>query len=451
MIEGEEGRDALRELLRLYDFQGSEGSSAAAAVATQLIEGVAGVQSRRVTGRIAPEPGGDPAGGFCRGVEITIELDESKYQGTGAFLFASVLERFFGLYASLNSFTQLVAHFQARRESDQAMAAAGGSTPPGLKTDSVPDAPSIIQPAGNGRSTSVEDHAAEGGEPWNNPLERPLVRLEGVAAHLFERPFEFSFYQAVRLLHRLFPDREPVGHGSTPDAEPVRFRTLVSLSFPPSAVYDLTVPTHADPVPVLTQTFLGFTGPSGILPRHYTELLIRLERETRGQERTALRDWLDVFNNRLVGLFYRSWEKYRYYLAFERGECDRDEPDSFTQALLSLVGLGQPMLRHRLVVTAYDEAAGAGSIARVGKGRFRHRRQDRVLARVDDLALLYYAGFFAGTTAQRDLVGTVTDRLLPGARAGPPVSRAMVDDRAGKPNSTDGRVRGPTGSVGRRR
>ena len=63
----------------------------------------------RVTGRVAPEPGGDPAGGFCRGVEITIELDESKYLGTGAFLFACVLERFFGLYTTINSFTQHVA------------------------------------------------------------------------------------------------------------------------------------------------------------------------------------------------------------------------------------------------------------------------------------------------------------------------------------------------------
>ena len=49
------------------------------------------------------------ASGFCRGVEVTVEFDEEKYVGTGAFLFASVLERFLGQYASINSFTQLVA------------------------------------------------------------------------------------------------------------------------------------------------------------------------------------------------------------------------------------------------------------------------------------------------------------------------------------------------------
>jgi type VI secretion system protein ImpG len=39
---------------------------------------------------------------------VTLEFDEPKYIGTGVYLFASVLERFFGLYASLNSFSQLV-------------------------------------------------------------------------------------------------------------------------------------------------------------------------------------------------------------------------------------------------------------------------------------------------------------------------------------------------------
>jgi type VI secretion system protein ImpG len=52
----------------------------------------------------------DPvASGFCRGTEIALQLDEEKYVGTGAFLFASVLERFYALYSTINSFTQVVA------------------------------------------------------------------------------------------------------------------------------------------------------------------------------------------------------------------------------------------------------------------------------------------------------------------------------------------------------
>jgi type VI secretion system protein ImpG len=50
---------------------------------------------------------GDGWRGFCRGLEVTLTFDESLYVGSSAFLFASVLNRFLGLYAPTNSFTQL--------------------------------------------------------------------------------------------------------------------------------------------------------------------------------------------------------------------------------------------------------------------------------------------------------------------------------------------------------
>jgi type VI secretion system protein ImpG len=52
--------------------------------------------------------------GFVRGIETTIEFDENQYVGSGVFLFASVLERFLGLYASINSFNQLVVRTKQR-------------------------------------------------------------------------------------------------------------------------------------------------------------------------------------------------------------------------------------------------------------------------------------------------------------------------------------------------
>lgn len=42
-------------------------------------------------------------------MEIQVDFDENKYTGTGAFLVASVLERFFALYTGMNSFTRLIA------------------------------------------------------------------------------------------------------------------------------------------------------------------------------------------------------------------------------------------------------------------------------------------------------------------------------------------------------
>jgi type VI secretion system protein ImpG len=101
-----EGRDALREILRLYDFSDPQaGQQQLADVTRQLIEGIARLGTRRIIGRTGSQSGS----GFCRGLEVSIEFDEEKYIGTGAFLFACILERFLGLYAGINSFTQLVA------------------------------------------------------------------------------------------------------------------------------------------------------------------------------------------------------------------------------------------------------------------------------------------------------------------------------------------------------
>jgi type VI secretion system protein ImpG len=101
----EGGREAFQEILQLYDFSAS-------AQIQQQIGGITDVRSRRVVGR----PDSMGWNGFCRGVEVTIEFDEDKYVGNGVFLFASVLERFLGLYSSLNSFSQLVAVSRQREE-----------------------------------------------------------------------------------------------------------------------------------------------------------------------------------------------------------------------------------------------------------------------------------------------------------------------------------------------
>jgi type VI secretion system protein ImpG len=101
----EGGREALREILKLYDFSDST-------VIRQQIAGIINVASRRVVGR----PASMPWNGFCRGIEVTIEFDEDKYVGSGVFLFATVLEKFLGLYSSLNSFTQLIARTKQREE-----------------------------------------------------------------------------------------------------------------------------------------------------------------------------------------------------------------------------------------------------------------------------------------------------------------------------------------------
>lgn len=98
LVDFDEGADALREILKTYDFADSDETRS-------TIDGISSVRSRRVVGRA----GNGTTGGLCRGTEVTIQFDEERFVGSGIYLFASVLERFLGLYCSMNSFSKLVA------------------------------------------------------------------------------------------------------------------------------------------------------------------------------------------------------------------------------------------------------------------------------------------------------------------------------------------------------
>ncbi len=100
---GGRGIRALRELLALYDFADS-------ALTRARIRGLVGVSSKRVTRRI----GYGATAGFVQGLQVRLEFDADQYTGAGLYLFASVLERFLGLYTSVNSFTETVACVRGR-------------------------------------------------------------------------------------------------------------------------------------------------------------------------------------------------------------------------------------------------------------------------------------------------------------------------------------------------
>lgn len=89
------GAGALRELLDLYCDAGDP-------AARKQIDALRSVTARPVVSRM-PIPGPIV---FGRGLEITLELEEAGFAGAGGYLLGSVLEKFFGRYVSLNSFTR---------------------------------------------------------------------------------------------------------------------------------------------------------------------------------------------------------------------------------------------------------------------------------------------------------------------------------------------------------
>ncbi|HYP08471.1 MAG TPA: type VI secretion system baseplate subunit TssF, partial [Bryobacteraceae bacterium] len=100
-----EGKEALQEILKLYNFTDS-------AYSEKQIEGIVAIRSSKSFARVVSEYGVT----FARGTRVEMELDEEQFVGVGIYLFASIIERFLGLYVSLNSFSQLVLRSKQRKE-----------------------------------------------------------------------------------------------------------------------------------------------------------------------------------------------------------------------------------------------------------------------------------------------------------------------------------------------
>ena len=103
VVGGEEGARSLREVLRLYD--GRDSAESRSAIASLLA-----ATSRPGTARV---PGGR-AGGFCRGLDVTLTFDEESWGTGGLYVLASVLERFLALHATVNSFVRTTATLRGR-------------------------------------------------------------------------------------------------------------------------------------------------------------------------------------------------------------------------------------------------------------------------------------------------------------------------------------------------
>ncbi len=166
--------------------------------------------------------------------------------------------------------------------------------------------------------------------------QEPATVLSETEGKLRREPFGFEFFQAVRLLERLLPERTSVGKFAHPETEVARFGAHPSLAFPASQIQSMDWPEKG-PVQV-TVNFMGLQGPEGVLPNPYTSLMIE---RTRASD-NCLRDFLDIFNHRIISLFYRAWRKYRFDVA-----CEQGERDLFSRHLLSLIGLGTEGLRDR--------------------------------------------------------------------------------------------------------
>src|SRR5262249_26047705 len=188
-------------------------------------------------------------------------------------------------------------------------------------------------------------HPARGAHAARRGAGEPMAATgrradSALTERLFLEPHRFGFFQAVRLLELFAPRRTAVGNDGPPATEAVRFCAEHSFAFPASEVLDLEA--HDDDAPArMIVRHMGLTGPMGTLPRVYTALVLERLRQ---RDRT-LADFLDLFNHRLVSLFYRAWAKYRPHL-----RVTEDRRDTLSTYLFSFFGLGTHGLRRRIAV-----------------------------------------------------------------------------------------------------
>jgi type VI secretion system protein ImpH len=175
--------------------------------------------------------------------------------------------------------------------------------------------------------------------------------MSSAIEYLVNEPTAFEFFQAVRVLMAHSPHRTPIGEFSDPANEAVRFAVNPELGFPAAEIQAF------DPVgkpPKLVVNFMGLTGPLGVLPLTYAMLVAERAR----MRDTALRDFLDIFNHRIISLFYKAWEKHQFTIAYEQGRGD-----GLTRHLLDVLGLGTAGLSARLPVPDETLLYYAGALA----------------------------------------------------------------------------------------
>lgn len=166
---------------------------------------------------------------------------------------------------------------------------------------------------------------------------------------VMRRPEAYEFFQAVRLVERSYamsarrlgaPPPEPVGRGSDPKSAPLFMRSSTSLAYAAAEVTELV---QREGRWNMIQTVIGLNGSTGVMPHALSELVYSSVRE----RNSGLREFLDLFNNRLAGLLYEAWAKQRIAVESER----RNLPGARTpieSMLRAVIGIGLPSLSERM-------------------------------------------------------------------------------------------------------
>jgi type VI secretion system protein ImpH len=173
-------------------------------------------------------------------------------------------------------------------------------------------------------------------------------------ADLAAATYRHDFYQTLRHLEALHPDRPRWGMARRPGEEPVRLGQDAELTFAPAPLSSFV--TRAGKPPRLGVRLFGLLGPNGPLPLHLTEYVRERERHAGDP---AMARFLDMLQHRFIALLYRAW-------AQSQPHVNRDRPgqDRFAVFVGSFVGLGVPSVHDRDHIPDVAKFFHAGALAR---------------------------------------------------------------------------------------
>lgn len=155
--------------------------------------------------------------------------------------------------------------------------------------------------------------------------------MPDLISQLRRAPHDFNLFQAISLLERGEPARAPVGTAHGID-EAVRLASQSDFTFPPSDIASLGPSARPGPSLTLRTAAMTLAGGHGPIAAPFTEMLL----EQRRQRDHAGLDFIDIFNQRLIGFWYRS--RCKQHLAL-RPHMQQTPP--LARGLDALSGLGR--------------------------------------------------------------------------------------------------------------
>nr|WP_320189798.1 type VI secretion system baseplate subunit TssG [uncultured Desulfobacter sp.] len=155
---------------------------------------------------------------------------------------------------------------------------------------------------------------------------------------LKDKPYAYGFFQAMRLMECLHPDRPRLGMSRQPCDDPIRLGQEPSPAFEAASLTRFESGEGGKPHRLMVR-FLGLFGPNGPLPLHLTEYAYSRLKHHRDE---TFSRFMDIFHHRMFCLFYRAWANSEPTVSY-----DRPTADPFSDYVGSLAGLGMSALRQR--------------------------------------------------------------------------------------------------------